>query len=100
MFMRRKLHSLPAAVGLMVALSASNPVRSEEAAVNWATPGNAVPCEAWEKNEVAEIWTATKPISINGKKMFALTLGRNAMQVGNTSVWQLVETACGPAKKG
>ena len=96
-----KLHSLPAAVGLIVALSTLNPVRSDDkAAVDWATPGNAVPCEAWEKNEVAEIWTATKPISINGKKMFSLTLGRNAMQVGDTSVWQIVETACGSAKKG
>ena len=68
--------------------------------VDWATPGNAVPCQAWQKNEISEVWMATDPVTINGRKMLNLTLSRNAMAVGDTNVWQIVETACGQSKKG
>jgi hypothetical protein len=71
----------------------------DKPAVEWGTPGNAIPCDAWEKNEIAEIWTATKPITINGRTMVDLTLSRNAMAVGDTNVWQIVDKACGHPKK-
>jgi hypothetical protein len=69
-------------------------------AVDWGTPGNAVPCDAWEKNEVAEIWSAVKPVTINGQKKFQLTLGKDGMAVGDTNVWQIVDKACGGKKQG
>ena len=91
---------LLAAATITLGCSIGDALAQNKPAVDWGTPGNAVPCAAWEKNEIAEVWTATEPVTINGRKMLNLTLNRNAMAVGDTNVWQIVETACGQSKKG